>query len=202
MRAYAVGSSQSLDADKTLDHSKLFADAFYFSRKRHAKVKMFLRAEDVFGHVRELLREMRELDDEADHLESADPRNSVPAAMLRGTARSIRKGDPDGRSHGETFLKIMGERLHGGGLYFLDEPDAPLSPGRQIALIDIIRASVRDGGQFIIATHSPIMLATPGATIYVLDRHGIYEQAYDELPSVILMREFLKDPGAILEGRL
>ena len=63
----------------------------------------------------------------------------------------------DSRSHGESFLELFQRRVHGDGLYLLDEPVAPLSPQRQFALIALILDAVREGAQFVIATHSPMI---------------------------------------------
>jgi predicted ATPase len=86
-------------------------------------------------------------------------------------------------------------KVRPGGLYLLDEPEAPLSPKRQIALLQLLIRTSRAGAQFIIATHSPILFACPGAKIYSFDQNPIAEVAYAELEHVALMRDFLNDPG-------
>ncbi|MCX6035913.1 MAG: hypothetical protein NTV38_13220 [Chloroflexi bacterium] len=86
------------------------------------------------------------------------------------------------------------------GLYLLDEPEAPLSPIRQLALIAVIKDMVMQKGQFIIATHSPILMAFPDATILNFDGGEIHPAEYDELEPVRLMRDFLQDPQAFLHN--
>jgi len=73
------------------------------------------------------------------------------------------------QSHGESFMSLVANRFRGNGFYILDEPEAALSPSRQMALLSIIHDLVKDDSQFIIATHSPIIMAYPDALIYLVD---------------------------------
>jgi predicted ATPase len=96
------------------------------------------------------------------------------------------------RSHGESFLSLIKNRFGPDGLYLLDEPEAALSPGRQLTLLARIHELVERGGsQFLIATHSPIVLAYPEATIYLLSESGIVQVRYEETEHFLLTREFL-----------
>ena len=193
MQAYAIGAFGSVARDPLLQHGKVFSEAFFFVRRQRAKVRMFLRAEDVYGYVRAQLEEAAVLEREAEEIASTEGQNQMSARLLQDMAQSIHAQDPDGRSHGESFLNIMEGRLHGGGLYFLDEPEAPLSPERQLALLDIINKSIGYGGQFIIATHSPVLLALPGATIYQIGDSDIARVEYDEVKNVAFMKDFLNN---------
>jgi predicted ATPase len=94
------------------------------------------------------------------------------------------------RSHGEAFLTLL-QRLSKNGFYALDEPEAALSPQRQMAALRIIDGLVRAGSQFVIATHSPILLACPGARILVCDGSGILETAYEDTEHYAVTRDFL-----------
>jgi predicted ATPase len=107
--------------------------------------------------------------------------------------------DPDARSHGEQFLNFFQQRVVPEGLYLLDEPEAALSPQRQLALLAIMMESVAEGSQFIMATHSPIMLGYPGARILSFDDAPPTEVAWASLDHVRLTREFLADPARYLE---
>jgi predicted ATPase len=78
-----------------------------------------------------------------------------------------------------------------GGLYLLDEPEAPLSPQSQLALIAMVHEMIARDAQFIIATHSPILLAFPGARIYSFDQTPVAEVEYEALEHVALTRDFL-----------
>jgi predicted ATPase len=99
----------------------------------------------------------------------------------------------DGRSHGESFLDLFGARL-GDGLYLLDEPETPLSPHRQLTLLALLGDATKRGAQFVVATHSPILLAFPGARIYDFDALPVRATTYDALPHVTLTRDFLNAP--------
>lgn len=98
------------------------------------------------------------------------------------------------RSHGEAFLSLITHRFGPNGLYVLDEPEAALSVRGNLALLRRMHDLVRQGSQFIISTHSPVLLGFPGARIYTLDADGIRRTAYDDADAVVLTREFLKDP--------
>lgn len=94
-------------------------------------------------------------------------------------------------SHGESFLKLLSEKLRGNGLYLFDEPEAALSPTRQLAALGFIDQLVKKGSQFIIATHSPILLAYPRARILQLDATGIQRVAYEDTEHFVVTRDFL-----------
>lgn len=106
------------------------------------------------------------------------------------------------QSHGESFLSLMKHRFGPKGLYILDEPEAALSPTRQLSLLVRMRQLVDEGSQFIIATHAPIVLAYPGATIYLLAKNGIEKVGYDETEHVSLTRDFLNDRTRFLNRLL
>ena len=106
--------------------------------------------------------------------------------------------DPDARSHGEWFLNIMQERINRPGLYLLDEPETPLSPIHQLTLLSLLKALVNSGAQFIIATHSPILMAFPDADILNMDKVEIKKIAWEDVEHVAITRAFLADPEAYL----
>ncbi len=95
------------------------------------------------------------------------------------------------QSHGESFMALVNNRFGPKGLYILDEPEAALSQPRQLALLNRIHQLVAQGSQFIIATHSPILLAYPNATIYQLSESGITTVAYEATPNYQLAHNFL-----------
>ncbi len=101
------------------------------------------------------------------------------------------------QSHGEAFLAIVNEFRP--GLFIFDEPEAAFSPQRIMALMVAIHRLARQGSQFIIATHSPILLAFPGATIYELSPSGLHEAAYESIEHVTLTKEFLDNPSNYLD---
>ncbi len=95
------------------------------------------------------------------------------------------------RSHGEAFLTILTQRLRGNGLYLFDEPEAALSPQRQMAVLSHLHALVKHGSQLIIATHSPILLSYPHATIYECSASGLRQVGYEETEAFRVTRDFL-----------
>lgn len=106
------------------------------------------------------------------------------------------------RSHGEAFMQLLTEKFRGHGLYLLDEPEAALSPNRQLAALAAIHRLVQDDSQFIIATHSPILLAYPSAKIYLFDSEGISETTYEETEHFAVTRDFLNHYPRRLEQLL
>ena len=99
------------------------------------------------------------------------------------------------QSHGEAFLALVTNRFRGQGLYLLDEPEAALSPQRQLAVLARIHDLVMDGSQFIIATHSPILMSYPNALIYKFSEDGITSVQYTETEHYQVMRSFLENPA-------
>jgi predicted ATPase len=106
------------------------------------------------------------------------------------------------QSHGEAFLALAANRFGGGGVYLLDEPEAALSVTGALALLAVIVGAARAGAQFVIATHSPILLACPDAQIVELGDGGITARAYDDLDAVRLTRGFLEAPERYLRAAL
>ena len=97
------------------------------------------------------------------------------------------------RSHGEAFIALLTDKLRGDGLYIFDEPEAALSPTRQLAALRLIHQLVQDGSQFIIATHSPILLAYPRAKILMLDRSGLSDVTYEDTEHFAVTKDFLNN---------
>jgi predicted ATPase len=95
------------------------------------------------------------------------------------------------QSHGESFFALFDHRFRGGGLYMLDEPEAALSPNRQLAFLTRLHEIVGVESQFIIATHSPIILAYPDAWIYQATPHGLERVAYEDTEHFQVTRSFL-----------
>lgn len=100
------------------------------------------------------------------------------------------------QSHGESFFSLFAHRFRGKGIYLLDEPEAALSPMRQIAFLYLMRELVEEGAQFLIATHSPILMGFPGARILSFDESPLAEVRYEETEHYQLTRRFLENPRA------
>jgi predicted ATPase len=110
--------------------------------------------------------------------------------------------DLHARSHGEAFLALIEARFAHRGMYVMDEPESALSFRGQLALLRAIHDGLRNGSQFVISTHSPLLMRMPGAELYQLDGNGIDRCAYDDLAVVNLWRRFLSSPDAMLDALL
>jgi predicted ATPase len=204
LRATAVGSAD-LDRDETLGAARAFAAGFRFERRRRPRTTLFFRAEDIFGFTRRMLHTMRDLASIEEEFRRSFPDGSYGQQLAVGAARGQREAlegrygkDPDARSHGEVFLGLLASRLVPGGLYLLDEPEAPLSPRGILQLIALLKDRVGHDCQFIIATHSPMLMAFPEATIYVFDGGAVAKTAYADVEHVQLTRSFLDNPQRFL----
>lgn len=170
--------------------------------------RFFLRSEDFFNFVRNLSSEREQMREELRRVKAEYAGRSAFAENQAKMAYAGVIADMESRygqdlleaaSHGESFLRLFEERIAPRGLYLMDEPEAPLSPLRQMALLALIRRmAVEEECQFIIATHSPILLAMPGAVVYDLDRTPPAPADWRELPGISLMRDFLERPESFL----
>ena len=104
------------------------------------------------------------------------------------------------QSHGESLMALVQHRFRGNGLYILDEPEAALSPLRQMTLLaEIRRLAGEEDSQFLIATHSPILITYPGADIFEITPEAITKTTYDKTASYQITKRFLDDPKHMLD---
>ncbi|MGE0158054.1 MAG: AAA family ATPase [Gemmatimonadales bacterium] len=203
----AVGSAGPA-ADPTLAAQRRLADRLRLSWTRRDHRGFFLRAEDFFGFQKRVARERSEHERE---LHRIDHELAGASAYARALAKLPHAGSlaeyerrygaqPDAASHGEAFLNLFVKRLVPGGLYLLDEPEAALSPQSQLGLLALVKGAVDAGSQFVIATHAPILMAIPGATILSFDVPPVREVRFEELESVALVRDFLQAPERYLRA--
>ena len=201
-----VAGGDDLPNDRTLAHIRPLTDALRLDVGRRPRQGFFLRAEDFFGYVKRLhqLRaslqaELRDV--EAKFQDRSAYARGLAAGPLRGQLADLESryaGDLDTRSHGESFIAFFKARCRPGGLYLLDEPEAPLSPLRQIGLIALLQELAGQDAQIILATHSPILMACPGASLISFDAQPPAPVAYDALEHVRLTRDFLNAPHLFL----
>ena len=204
-RLPTVGS-ESAARDKTLVAQRRLAKCLKLVWGRRTHRGFFLRAEDFFGFARRLaelregfLGDLRTIDEEYhDRSDLARKLAAMPARRSLGEMEERYGQNLDARSHGESFLQLFQSRLVPQGLYLLDEPEAALSPQSQLAFLAMIKDSVDDGSQFLIATHSPILMSIPGARILSFDRVPVQHVDFDDLEHVTLMRDFLASPERFL----
>ena len=121
------------------------------------------------------------------------------ARLDPGQAKFHGGGGLTARSHGEGLLAYFRARYQVPGLYLLDEPESALSPGSQLELLRVLAAHQRSGhAQFVIATHSPILMALPGSQVFQFSNAGLDEVPYERTAHFRLYRDFLDDPGSFL----
>jgi predicted ATPase len=201
-----VGSVASTD-DGTLAAQKALGRALKLVwDQQRTRRGFFLRAEDFFGFTKqlaqlrsELLREIATIDEQ--YVARSDYAKGLAKGPLTGSLADMEQRygvDLDANSHGQSFLRLFKSRFVPGGLYLLDEPEAPLSPQSQLALILMMGEMIAQDAQFIIATHSPILLAYPGARIYSFDETPVRRVEYESLEHVTLTRDFLNAPERYL----
>src|SRR5438552_6838722 len=176
----AEGGSKNFRFGTRSSHSELhryLRVAKGFPRPRDG---FFLRAESFFN----VATEIEKLD--------AEPGMGPPIGPSYGD-RALHE-----QSHGESFIALLVNRFHGEGLYLLDEPEAALSPSRQLSVITRIHDLVQQKSQFIIATHSPIIMAYPEAHIYTFSPKGIERVEYTDTEHYRVTRDFLSNPQRML----
>ncbi len=180
----AEGGSRNFRFGTRPSHSELHQYLRTVRSVQRPRDGFFLRAESYFNVATEIER----ID--------AEPGPGPPIGPAFGP-RALHE-----QSHGESFLALVEHRFRGNGLYLLDEPEAALSPMRQMALLARLHALVRARSQFVIATHSPILLAYPEATIYECGREGLRRIAYEDTEHFRVTQDFLKRYPAMLQTLL
>ena len=191
--------SVGLDDDPTLVAQRELGRALQLTWNHRVRRGFFLRAEDFFGFAKQLSKLRSELQEavarvDLDLASSSDYAKGLARLPLYRSLSEMEQRygvNLDANSHGQSFLKLFQSRFVPDGLYLLDEPEAPLSPQSQLGLMAMMGEMLQDRAQFIVATHSPILLGFPGATIYTCDRAPIERVEYDELDHVTITRDFL-----------
>lgn len=201
-----VVGSEPLKSDKTLAEVRTLAQQLQCTWNKRTHKGFFLRAEDFFGYAKKMAQTRQELKEDLQNVEKDYSNRSPEAAAYARMPYARELGDIQQRygsglenqSHGESFLALFQSRFVPGGLYLLDEPEVPLSPVRQLALISALKTMVEQDSQFIIVTHSPILMAFPGAQILSFDDPPLRPVQYRDLEHVNLTRDFLNNPEAYL----
>ena len=175
------GGSRNFNFGTRESHSELHGYLRIAKGYRRHRDGFFLRAESWFN----LATEIERLD--------AEPAPD-PLIISHYGGRSLHE-----QSHGESFMTLLKKRLGGNGLYLLDEPEAALSPTRQIEAMSRFHDLVLEGSQFIIATHSPILMAYPDALILHCGRDGIHPIAYEDTEHFRITRDFLLHRDRVLD---
>lgn len=208
--ACAIGSitvgSESVKTDPSLAHIRKLAQYLRLTWTKRTHKGFFLRAEDFFGYAKQIAQTRQELEKDLNNVDKeyvgrsklAKSLAKMPHANEIGALQRHYGDGLDSRSHGEGFLALFQTRFVPEGLYLIDEPEAPLSPIRQLAFLSALKQMISEDSQFIIATHSPIILAFPEAKILSFENGKIRKVSYSELEHVTLTKAFLNDPDAYL----
>lgn len=168
------GGTKNFRFQTRASHSALHAYLTLSKSFHRAKDGFFLRAESFFNVATEI--------------ERLDQGFGGPPIIDSYGGKSLHQ-----QSHGESFFALMLHRFRGHGLYVLDEPEAALSPSRQLAMIARLHQLVQSRSQFIIATHSPILMAYPDASIYQINDEGLRQVEYRATEHYLVTKRFLSD---------
>lgn len=200
-----LAGSFRLEDDESLAASNRLADylSLRFAEKTHHG--LFVRAEDFIGFSRNIKRQIQELDQEIAEVKANFTGGDINLTLgtIKGERDSFIKRysrDLEAMSHGEGFMKFFTSRITGKGLYLIDEPEAALSPTRQLSLLALILEKVKKvGAHFIIATHSPIIMAAPDSELFYFEDGTITKRDYKETTHYQLTKSILEHPDVVMK---
>lgn len=175
------GGTANFDFSTNNSHSELYRYLTVCKGVKRRKDGFFLRAESFYNVATNI-----------DKMDS-EPSFGPPIISSYGNV-SLHK-----QSHGESFMALVENRFSGNGLYILDEPEAALSPMRLLRLMCYIEDLVKRDSQFIISTHSPILMAFPGAEVFELSENGINSVLYQETDHFRITKQFVNAPEKMLK---
>ena len=178
----AEGGSRNFNFSTNATHSELF-EHIQIIKRGYPKDGFFLRAESLYNMATNI-----------EQMDSEEYEFIKPPMVIEGYG-GISLHD---QSHGESFLSIVKNRFFGNGIYILDEPEAALSPMRLLVLLAEIYSLTKNNSQFIIATHSPILMAFPNAQILEFSQDGINEVDYRDTEHFKITKCFLDNPEKML----
>jgi predicted ATPase len=167
-------------------------------------IGFFFRAEDFGDYLNSVDRTNWKLHGQLDSLHGEVPADVIEEMKRNANYQIHHMRQNYGQelqsfSHGEAYLQIMQEKIKDRGIFLLDEPEAALSPAKQLSLIYFIRQHLSaNQSQFIIATHSPILMAYPGANLYEITETGMRPTAVEDTEHYSITKGFLNDPEAYL----
>ena len=174
------GGSRNFQFGTRPSHSALHEHLLLSKGVKRPRTGYFLRAESFFN----VATQIEQLDEDYEN---------IPRIAGAYSDRALHE-----QSHGESFLELLTNRFTGNGLYILDEPEAALSPARQMAVLTRLHDLTREHAQFIIATHSPIIMAYPNSTIYQLSDEGMEAVEYTDTEHFTIARSFLDNHERML----
>lgn len=172
----AEGGSKNFNFNTRASHSSLYQSIRTVRGTRRHTDGYFLRSESYFN----VATQIEELDKDED----------VPGSSIIDAygGKSLHE-----QSHGESFWALFMHRFRGNGFYILDEPESALSPKRQMSMLYKMHELISGGSQFVIATHSPILIAYPNATVYEFGQNGLQAKNYKETELFRSYADFIRD---------
>lgn len=197
-------SSHSIITDDTFEPARKLFDNISIRWRNKTPHGLFFRAEDYIGFVRSISSMKSEMQKEIEEMkEYIQGEGFVRAkSVLQKQINELEtkyKGKLEHKSHGEGFLEIFNSRIQQNGVYVFDEPEASLSPLKQLSLISLImQANKNTDAQFIIATHSPIIMGIPDAAIYYITEQGVQQMLYEETEHYTIYKSFLDNKERFL----
>jgi predicted ATPase len=198
LKLYRIDANESINKK----NPKTLKSTLYLPTIQYVRTKpkgFYFSAEDFTTYIQSLEHNKQEAYQALDEIEKEYANKSDYSKSLARMPHMRTLNDIDqmyqkdllSSSHGEAYLDFFKSRLRSQELYLLDEPETPLSIQNQITMLSILDDAVSRGNQFIIATHSPILMSIPGATIYEISGDGVRSIAYDDIESVRLLKHFL-----------
>lgn len=209
--AYAevpLAGSHRLEDDQSLAAANSLADYLHLRFEDRTRSGFFVRAEDFIGFARHIKTQISELQKEIDDVKANWKGGDITYTLgaIEGEKNSLinrYSNDLEAMSHGEGFLKFFTSRITGKGLYLIDEPEAALSPSRQLSLLALIQSKVEQtGSQFIIATHSPIIMSLPDSEVIYFEEGKVSKIDYTETEHYKLTKSILDNPDHIMDELL
>ncbi|CAH0235088.1 MULTISPECIES: AAA family ATPase [unclassified Pedobacter] len=182
----AEGGGKNFNFKSTATHSALHNYLAITKSFKQIKDGFFLRGESFYNVASEI-----------DKLDEDDPDIPISLTKIIDSYGGISLHE---QSHGESFWSLFMNRFSGHGVYILDEPESALSATKQIAMLSKINSLVNKNAQFIIATHSPILLSYPNAWIYEMSENKIAKVKYEESEVYRVYKAFLDHPQRILDN--
>lgn len=193
-----------IKSDAGFEAARLLQPFIKIEYQRQTSKGFFFRAEDFSDFVNSVENEHRKIAEDLRELKEAVD-DSIIKEMSENMNYSLRRMRKDygenmqAFSHGEAYLRILQTRIGDKGIYILDEPEAALSPLKQLSLIFFIAEVLKSRNtQFIISTHSPILMGIPGAMIYEINEDGMNRVSYEETEHYRITRTFLNNPDSYL----
>ncbi len=200
-----LAGSYRLEDDPSLAAANKLADylSIRFEEKTHHG--FFVRAEDFIGFARKIKNEISALDKEIEEVKESFTGGDIKRTIgaLEGEKNAFIKrytANMEELSHGEGFLKFFTSRITAKGLYLIDEPEAALSPTRQLSLLALIMEKVKTtGAHFVIATHSPIIMSVPDSEVFYFEDGKITKKDYKETEHYQLTKSILETPELVFK---